>query len=233
VNDRVFYLDAVSGSFLGRLARRARTDLYRAFARELAPGPDTTILDVGVSVVEDDPEVSNVLERLHPWPERITMLGIHEGSFLEQAYPGTRYVRYQAGSAFPFPDQSFDVCYCNAVLEHVGDPAQRRHFLRELLRVGRRVYLTTPNRWYPIDFHKMIPFLHWLPQPWYRRLLGLAGDGFYSRRENLDLLSRGELTRLFRELGVPCRILAYRFLGPVSNWLVVAGPRPVEARRVD
>jgi len=226
MTDKAFYLDAVNGSFLARLARRARSDLYAAFVRELSPGPATTILDVGVSVVEDDPAVSNLLERLHPWPERITMLGIHEGAFLERQHPGARYVRYQPGDPFPFPDQAFDVCYCNAVLEHVGDPAGRRAFLQELLRVGRRVYLTTPNRWYPLDFHKMIPLLHWLPQTWYRRLLGLMGDDFYSRRENLDLLSRAELTRLLRELEVPFRILGYRFLGPVSNWLVVAGAAP-------
>jgi SAM-dependent methyltransferase len=223
VSDKVFYLDAVNATFLGRLARKARADLYAAFTRELAPGPSTTILDVGVSVVEDDPAVSNLLERLHPWPGQITMLGLHEGAFLEERYPGSRYVRYQAGAPFPFPDQAFDVCYCNAVLEHVGDPVQRRAFLRELVRVGRRVYLTTPNRWYPVDFHKMLPLLHWLPQTWYRRLLGLAGDDFYSRRENLDLLSRSDLIRLLTELDVPFRILGYRFLGPVSNWLVVLG----------
>jgi hypothetical protein len=67
----------------------------------------------------------------------------------------------------------------------------------------------------------MLPLLHWLPQTWYRRLLGLAGDDFYSRRENLDLLSRSDLNRLLTELGVPFRIQGYRFLGPVSNWLVI------------
>jgi len=223
MSDRVFYLDVVGDTFLGRLARRARNDLYDAFVHELRPTERTTVLDVGVSVVEDHPEVSNVLEQRYPWPGQLTMLGLHDGAFLEEKFPGTRYVRYQAGSPFPFADGQFDVCYCNAVLEHVGHPEERRRFLRELLRVGRRLYLTTPNRWYPVDFHKMIPFLHWLPQGWYRRLLAAAGDDFYSRKENLDLLSRAAIHRLLDETGVPYRIVAYRFMGLVSNWLVIAG----------
>lgn len=220
-DDRAFYLDAVSHSFLGRLARKARTDIYQMFLRELAPDATTSILDVGVSVVEDEPGESNVLEQLYPHPANLTMLGIHEGSTLERRYPGTRYVRYDPGARFPFADGQFDVCYCNAVIEHVGREEERRRFLRELLRVGHRVFLTTPNRWYPIDFHKMIPLLHWLPQDWYRSLLGMTGDGFYSRKENLHLLSRRTLDRLFRETGVPYRIVPYRFLGLVSNLVAV------------
>ncbi len=223
MGDRVYYLDVVGETFLGRLARRARNGLYDAFVRELRPTDAMTVLDVGVSVVEDNPEVSNVLEQRFPWLSNVTMLGIHEGAFLEETFPGTRYVRYQPGAPFPFADRQFDVCYCNAVIEHVGLEGDRRRFLRELLRVGRRVFLTTPNRWYPVDFHKMIPFLHWLPQSWYRRILGAIGDDFYGRKENLDLLSRGALDRLLRDSGVPYRILPYRFMGLVSNWLVVVG----------
>ncbi len=68
----------------------------------------------------------------------------------------------------------------------------------------------------------MIPFLHWFPQAWYRRFLKLIGDDFYSRRENLDLMSRGDLERLFRKIGVPFRIAPYRFFGLISNLLVIA-----------
>jgi len=223
VSDRVFYLDVVSETFLGRLARRARNDLFEAFVRELRPDHATTVLDVGVSVVEDNPAVSNVLEQRYPWPNNLTMLGIHDGAFLEEKFPGTRYVRYDPRSPFPFSDRQFDVCYCNAVIEHVGLEHDRRRFLDELLRVGRRVYLTTPNRWYPVEFHKMIPFLHWLPQRWYRAILRASGDEFYGRAENLDLLSRQGLERLLRETGVPYRILPYRFMGLVSNWIIIAG----------
>jgi ubiquinone/menaquinone biosynthesis C-methylase UbiE len=150
------------------------------------------------------------------------MLGIHEGAFLEKRFPGTTYIRYDPREVFPFSDNEFDVCYCNAVIEQVGRAEDRRRFLGEVLRVGKKVFLTTPNRWYPVDFHKMIPLLHWLPQNWYRAMLGMMGDTFYSYEENLNLLSKRELGRLFTDVGVPFRIIPYRFMGFVSNLLVIA-----------
>jgi SAM-dependent methyltransferase len=226
MNDKVFYLDFVGQSFLGPLAKKARTDIYQIFLDQIRPTSTSSILDVGVSVAEDNPEetnaLENVLEHLYPYPANIKMLGVHEGAFLEERFPGTKYVRYDAKGTFPFADDEFDVCYCNAVIEHVGSPESRRRFVRELLRVGKKVFLTTPNRWYPIDFHKMIPFLHWLPQNWYRALLGMTGDAFYSQEENLNLMTSRDLARLFGETGVPFKIIAYRFMGFVSNLLVVA-----------
>jgi SAM-dependent methyltransferase len=226
VNDKVFYLDAVGQSFLGRMAKKARTDIYEIFLDRIRPTPTTTILDVGVSVAEDNPEESheleNVLEQMYPYRRNIKMLGIHDGAFLEKRFPGTSYVRYDPDGNFPFEDGEFDVCYCNAVIEHVGRPADRRRFVREILRVGKKVFLTTPNRWYPIDFHKMMPFLHWLPQPWYRAILGRMGDRFYSQEANLNLMTKRDLARLFGDAGVPFEVIPYRFMGFVSNLLVVA-----------
>jgi SAM-dependent methyltransferase len=45
--------------------------------------------------------------------------------------------------ALPFADKSFDFVYCSHVLEHVGSPEKA---CRELMRVGRRGYIETPNR---------------------------------------------------------------------------------------
>jgi hypothetical protein len=221
LTDEVFY-KAPGGKVLNRLARKARLGIFDVFVDRIRPAETDTILDVGVSVVEDNPEESNILEQMHPYSHRVTMLGIHDGSFLEKRFPGTRYRRYDPRGNFPFSDGEFDVCYCNAVLEHVGLAEDRRRFLREVLRVGRKVFLTTPNRWFPLEMHKRIPFLHWLPQAWYRAILRTTGDNFYSRPENLNLLSRNELDRLFRELDVPFTILPYRFMGFISNWVVVA-----------
>ena len=222
VQDHAYYNTAVKMSLIHRLSKRVRTGMYQQFVDGVAPGPSDRILDVGVSVASGhQSDESNMLEKEYPYPAQITMLGIHDGRFLEHLYPGTKYVQYRPGEAFPFPDRAFDVCYCHAVIEHVGSRAQQREFLREMLRVGRRLYLTTPNRYYPVELHKMVPFLHWLPQAWYRRLLRLIGDDFYSREENLNLLSRRELATLLEGRDIPFRIVRYRFLGFVSNFVLI------------
>ena len=46
----------------------------------------------------------------------------------------------------------------------------------ELCRVARRVFVTTPNRWFPLDPHTLLPFAHWLPpRPARDRLLPARG----------------------------------------------------------
>ena len=34
---------------------------------------------------------------------------------------------------------------------------------REIMRVGRSWFVTTPNRWYPFEFHLRLPLVTWLP----------------------------------------------------------------------
>ena len=72
------------------------------------------------------------------------------------------------GCQLPFRDQSFEIVFSNSVIEHVGTPAQQRQFAREIQRVGRRYWVQTPNRWYPIEPHLLTPIVHWLPRNWQR-----------------------------------------------------------------
>jgi hypothetical protein len=53
-------------------------------------------------------------------------------------------------------------------------------------------------------------------------MLGMMGDTFYSQEENLNLMTKRDLALLFGEAGVPYKIIPYRFMGFVSNLLVVA-----------
>ncbi len=222
MSDKTFYDHMLSRSRLVmKVARHAREQVYQMFLKEMSPTPQSMILDVGVSVTENERLEENILEKIYPYPNRITMLGIHDGAFLQDIYMGAKYVRYEGGSTFPFSDNQFDICYCNAVLEHVGEEKSQKEFVREILRVSRKVFLTTPNRAYPIDFHKMLPFLHWLPMAWYRKIIGLMGDTFYSKRENLNLLYKNDLHRLFQGQGVPFRIHTYKWLG-LQSLIVVA-----------
>lgn len=85
----------------------------------------------------------------------------------------------------PLVDQSFDLMVSNAVIEHVGDAADQARMVAEHDRVGRCWVITTPNRWFPVESHTFVPFLHWSRRwrdrkPQFTRLL--------SRREFRALL---------------------------------------------
>ncbi len=81
-----------------------------------------------------------------------------------------------SGLALPFDDDSFDLVYSNAVIEHVGQEPEQRQFAAEHARVGKHWILTTPNRLFPIESHTMTVGKHmsqrWRPpRPAYTRLL--------------------------------------------------------------
>ena len=97
-----------------------------------------------------------------------------------QAFPQITTV-VADGRDLPFADGEFDVGFSNAVVEHVGGRDDQERFVRELCRVAKRVFVTTPNRLFPVDPHTLLPFLHWLPEG--RRPRALDGVRPLSPRE--------------------------------------------------
>ena len=75
------------------------------------------------------------------------------------------------GCSLPFKDNSFDISYSNSVIEHLGTIEKQRLFATECQRVGKRLYVQTPNKWFFIEPHLITPFIHWLPRRWQRHLL--------------------------------------------------------------
>ena len=188
------------------LSLRSRRRKLALFLELMRPDATTTVLDVGVDEIsggeaggESGCTTHNFFEERYPWPWRITALGLHDGSRFRERHPEIPYVQGDA-CALPFPDGAFDVVHSNAVIEHVGGRERQLAFVREALRVGRRVFLTTPNRWFPVEVHTRLPLVHWLPDDLAGRAYDLAGKSW--AREN-HLLGPADLRRLFP---VPVRI---------------------------
>jgi SAM-dependent methyltransferase len=194
-------------------ARDAMFDTFRA----LVPfDADTTVLDVGVTPDQELAD-SNHFEARYPHPRRVTATSPEDASHLEARYPGLRFVRTD-GDSLPFPDRHFDVAVSWAVLEHVGDRDRQARFVAELVRVSRRFFLTTPNRWFPLELHTFVPMVHWLPQPTHQRVLRALGQDFWASTDHLNLLSAAELRALF-PAAVEVEIARHRTLGWTSNLL--------------
>jgi hypothetical protein len=220
------YNVAAPDSLAVRLATWQRRRMYARFLESAAVSERDSILDVGVTS-DRSYTSSNYLEAWHPWKDRITAAGIDDASFLEQQYPGMRFV-YANGLRLPFADRSFDVVHSAAVLEHVGSTQNQAAFVRECMRVARKaVFLTTPNRWFPVEFHTLLPFAHWLPKRHFRWLLGRLGLAFFADEAHLNLLSRGEVRSLVAGDGdFEVRVLSVALLGWPSNLLLVGRRTP-------
>ena len=183
------------------------------FLRWMAVSDHTTIIDVGGTefmwhLTNCDPSVT-IVNLKAPWP-----------------IEGSRVV-LASGLALPFRDRSFDVCFSNSVIEHVGDARARADFAREVRRVAKRYWVQTPNRRFPLETHFVCLFLHWLPFPMTRRLIRhFSLWGWLTRASQSDidealhtliLLDEREMRELFPD----AKIVKERFLGMVKSLIAV------------
>lgn len=196
------------------VAFRARKRMFDYFRQVMPVTPQATVLDVGVTP-DRKLKDSNFFEQFYPYKNQITATSIEDAAFLEEHYPGLRFVQ-TGGLELPFADRSFDIVFCSAVLEHVGDRASQQKFIEELLRVSRHFFITTPNRQFPIEMHTFLPLLHWLPQPRHQALLRKLGMTFWADTANLNLLSPGAFLKLFPEQ-TAIKLHRHRLLGLPSN----------------
>lgn len=187
---------------LGSIAARAslwnRRRKLALFMETIRPGPETRVVDVGVGDTgyRTEPGVAsshNFFEALYPWPERITAVSDVPLPNFAQEFPTITTVT-ASGTDLPFEDDAFDVAFSNAVVEHVGGPDEQRRFVAELCRVAPRVFLSTPNRWFPLETHTLVPFVHWLPRKAADRSFATLGKDDWER---VELLSKRELLALF------------------------------------
>lgn len=205
----------VMGLWRSRFSHYVRRRLLHRFLASMRPTSRTTILDVGVTSDTTAPE-SNFLERLYPWPSRITACGIETAPHWKDTFPHTPFLRAD-GLSLPFADDSFDMVFCSAVIEHVGSRERQARLVSECLRVAPRLFITTPNRGCLIELHTGLPFLHWMPLSWYRRILrNIPAHSYLADESVLHPLFAHELLGLVPE-GFDKKLDIHALLGLPTN----------------
>jgi SAM-dependent methyltransferase len=224
--DAIYYRDAGRFAFARRISAAARRATFSKLMEDFQPTASTTILDIGTS--DDEGLETNMLEQLYPWGGSITAAGLGTGEQFCRRYPDTRYVELEPGRPLPFKDKSFDIVFSNAVLEHVGGQAERAEFIKEAARVSHHLFLIVPNRWFPIEHHTAIPFMHW-NSALFRRALKNGGRAFWSNPRNMEFLSRRLLLKEWPLTSRPEIIYSGLWIGPFSSNLIVKCDLTVQA----
>ena len=90
-----------------------------------------------------------------------------------------------------------DLVISNATIEHVGSFELQKKMIENILLLTKKYFvITTPNRYHPLDFHTKLPILHWFLKKIHRKLLKLFRLEFFSKEENLNLLSKKDLIKV-------------------------------------
>jgi SAM-dependent methyltransferase len=199
--------------------RRFRARRMLQFVECFGVTQETRILDVGGT------PANWLLAGVRP---RVTLLNVPRGH--ERAKDGFTFISADARQ-LPFRDQSFEIVFSNSVIEHVGAPTEHCRFADEVRRVGKRYWVQTPNRWFPVEQHLLTPFVHWLPRDWQRSWItkwtvwdwverpSPDRREYYIRHflEDIHLLSARELVALFPD----AEILRERSLGWTKSLIAV------------
>ena len=206
-------------SFAHKISKFNRDRKWGLFINEMSPKENMRVLDIGFSENEYS-NTDNYIEKYYPYRNMLTALGIDTPISFKERYPEVCVVQYDGGR-FPFEDKLFDIAWSNAVIEHVGMRDRQLMFLKEINRVSKRAFITTPNKYFPVEVHTRTPFLHYLPKSVFDKYLTLIGKGWASG-EYMYLLSLGEIKALLADAGiVEFEIIKNRMAGFVIDFVII------------
>ena len=198
----------------------ARNEFFKLFSNNTNYSDDKTVIDIG-STPSLDKEQNIFLDNVKN-NQNVTCLSNQDCKILQKKYKNIKNILIGDGCYTNLEDNSFDIVHSNATIEHVGSFDNQLSFVKELVRISKEsVFLQTPNRFHPIDFHTILPFIHWLPKNIHRKILKNFNFDFYSKEENLNLLSKSDFIELARDENIKYEFKYIKLLGFRSNLIFI------------
>lgn len=208
-------------SFVNR-RRKKRADDFNALLHQIPFSRLITILDLGGGA-----GYWKAMGFLDPARYHVTLLNLTP----EPLPPEVNGFVSMKGDAqcLQFRDKEFDVVFSNSLIEHIVSPEGRIRMADEVRRVGRRYFVQTPSRWFPLEPHSRIPLFQFFPR-YVRALLIYLFDvywfpgkptfaGCLEVSDSIRLLSLGEFKTLFPESKIHKEYLC----GMVKSYTAVSG----------
>lgn len=156
---------------------------------------------------------------------QITLLNIFEE---KPSYTNFHAHVGDATNMIEFADKSFDIVFSNSVIEHLFKFENQKLMAKEVQRVSERHFIQTPNRYFFMEPHFLLPYFQFYPQSvklWILTETKLSRGFKYSsedaqrRIDEITLLSKNEMKELFpnskfydeKVLGMIKSFTAYNF----------------------
>ena len=195
-------------------SRRSRLWRGQVFRARFQITRSTRILDFGSGSGD---HVASLLEGADYTPRNIFIADIDEGAVMSGA---RRYgfcpVPLTCEGKLPFGDGFFDIVFCSSMIEHYTLPKseiwhvrsgsdfcqvawpRQQECAQEVQRVGRRYFVQTPNKWFPIESHTWLPFVGYAPRWLLIAILRVSNRVWVkSTQPDWHLLNRRQMRALF------------------------------------
>jgi predicted SAM-dependent methyltransferase len=121
----------------------------------------------------------------------------------------TSHFKNLQGSALDlnmFEDKEFDIVFSNSVIEHLYTGENQKKMADEIMRVGKFFFVQSPNKYFFMESHFVLPLFQFLPKSFQLFILTKTKLSRGKRRElawakdyleQLKLLSRTDMKKLF------------------------------------
>jgi hypothetical protein len=128
-----------------------------------------------------------------------------------------------------YADGSFDIVFSNSVMEHLFTLENQACMALEIRRVGKAYWVQTPNFWFPMEPHFLVPGWQWMPLNARVALLRRWKCGWRgpcsNRARALKLVKEIRLLTVkeLRQLFPTAKIIPEQFGGLVKSWIAIEG----------
>lgn len=154
---------------------------------------------------------------------KITILNLSPQSIPQN---NISFIEGDARNMKDFKDKTFDIVFSNLVIEHVGTLENQKKMADEIMRVGKKYFVQTPNYFFPMEPHFLFPFFQFLPLSVRSWLVSIFKFGYekvhdydsaFTLVSRITLLKKKDLRMLFPK----AKIVNEKFMGLTKSFMVI------------
>ena len=209
-------------NFIDNIIKKKRSEMLNILNKNIKDNDIESFLDVGTTE-------ENELESSNYFVKNFYKIKI-KNSISDQEIKNNnfnKFLRKSITSEFletEIENYKSDLVISSATIEHVGSYENQIKMLENIIKLTNKYFfITTPNRFFPIDFHTKLPIIHMLPKKIHRKILSLINLKEYAEEENLNLLDENTVNKLIntqQNATFKIRIFKVKLFGLTSNLLI-------------
>ena len=209
-------------NFIDNIIKKKRSEMLNILNKNIKDNDIESFLDVGTTE-------ENELESSNYFVKNFYKIKI-KNSISDQEIKNNnfnKFLRKSITSEFletEIENYKSDLVISSATIEHVGSYENQIKMLKNIIKLTNKYFfITTPNRFFPIDFHTKLPIIHMLPKKIHRKILRFINLKEYAAEENLNLLDENTVNKLIntqQNVTFKIRIFKVKLFGLTSNLLI-------------
>ena len=209
-------------SFIDRVIKMKRLEMLNILRNNIKDYSINSFLDIGTTE-------ENKLESSNFFAKNFSYIKVKK-SITNQNISGEKFSAFLKKSITDnFSNDEIikfksDLVISSATIEHVGSFENQVKMVKNISELCNKCFfITTPYRFFPIDFHTKIPLIHMLPKNIHRKILTILRLEDYAKEENLNLLDFNSLKVIIdqsKNNDFKIKIMKIKLFGLTSNLLI-------------